>query len=416
MKRAFVIFLAGVLSVGPAPVYAFDALALETLLEEARSNNPDIRAARKRWEAAAARVPLARALDDPVIGFTFEKVPRATLKLDKSGPDERMLSFSQFLPFFGKLSLKGKIALVESQMIAAEYKDKELQVCYEIKNAYFELFLNDKEARLQQESLKLLESLAKIAETDYSVGDTTQAQVYKLHAEIAELQTGLLNLAEENKVRRARLNTLLNRDPEGALGQSDLKEDIDFKADLPSLYQSALDNQPELRIFSYAIERNEHAKTLAKKSYFSDVMASVVQRGITSGSIGPWDLMLSFTVPLWFWTKQRYEVKSAIASVEEAQAAYQAMQNKVSLEIREVVSRIEIAKNKVVSIQNSLIPILEGSLESSLAAFRSGKGDFMILLDSQRTLVEARRTYYRELVEYYSNLAELERVVGVRIR
>lgn len=408
--------LAGVLSVGPAPVHASEVFALEPLLEEARNNNPDILAARKRWEAAAARVPLARALEDPVIGVTFEKVPRGTLKLDKTGPDERMLSFSQFLPFFGKLSLKGKIALVESQMIAAEYKDKELQVLYEIKNAYFDLFLNDREARLQQESLKLLESLAKITETNYSVGDATQAQVYKLHAEIAELQTELLNLAEENKVRRARLNTLLNRDPEGVLGQPDLKEEIDFKADLPSLRQAALDNQPELRIFSYAIERNEHAKTLAKKNYFSDVMASVVQRGIASGSIGPWDLMLSFTVPLWFWTKQRYEVKSAIASVEEAQAAYQAMQNKVSLEIREVVSRIGIAKNKIISLQNSLIPILEGSLESSLAAFRSGKGDFMILLDSQRALVEARRTYYRELVQYHSNLAELERVVGVRLR
>ena len=43
------------------PAVAADgaALSLPSLLEEVRRVNPDLRAARKRWEAAQARVPLS---------------------------------------------------------------------------------------------------------------------------------------------------------------------------------------------------------------------------------------------------------------------------------------------------------------------------------------------------------------------
>ena len=101
---------------------------MRQLLKEASQNNPDILAAKKRWEASLARVPQAKSLDNPTIGLTFEKIPRGTLKLDKTMSEDRMLSITQMFPFFGKLPLKGKMALVESQMAASEYKNKELEV------------------------------------------------------------------------------------------------------------------------------------------------------------------------------------------------------------------------------------------------------------------------------------------------
>jgi outer membrane protein TolC len=327
-----------------------------------------------------------------------------------------MLSFSQFLPFFGKLSLKGKIAVVESQMFAADYKNKELEIINKVKNAYYDLFMNYKEAELKKESLKLLEGIAKVAESAYAVGDIPQEQVYKIHSEIAALDNGLLNLQQENKAKQTKLNALLNKNPEAALGVPVLGDDVAFEQDIKSLYQLTLLNQPELITFSYAIEKNKYTKSLAKKSFFPDLMASIVQRGISSATLGPWDLMLSFTLPLWFWTKQRYEVKEAIANLEEAEAAYKAMQNMAFAEVKESFSKIEIAKNKIKVLKTSLIPILQSSIETTTAAYASGKGDFMMLLDSQRMLIEAKMDYYRALVEYNMNLADLERAVGVELR
>lgn len=418
-KIIIVLFSFELIVINACPLYSADhpkKISLSTLIEEALKNNPEILAVKKRWEASAARVPQAKSLDNPVVGFTFEKTPGSPFKLDKTASEDRMLSLTQFLPFFGKLSLKGKIALVESQMFAAEYKNKELEVINRVKNAYYDLFMNYREIELKKESLELLKSIAKVAEAKYSVSEITQEEVYKIHLEIASLNNDIVNLQEEGFAKQTLLNTLLNREPESSLGSPVLGEEVAFQKDMKSLYQAVLLNQPELMIFAYAVEKNKYAKLLAKKSFFPDLIAGIVQRGITTGTIGPWDLMLSFSVPLWFWTKQRYEVKEAIANLEEAQAAYKAMQNKAFSEVKGLAVKIEIAKNKIKLYKSSLIPILESSIKASLAGFRSGEGDFMMLLDSQRMLVNTRMGYYEALVEYNMDLADLERTIGVALK
>lgn len=397
-------------------VYAqTQTLNLAELVDEALKSNPDILAAKKRWEASKARIPQAKSLDNPTVGLEFEKIPRGTFQLNNVMPEDRMLSIAQMFPLFGKLSLKGKIAVVESQMNASEYKAKELEVINEVKNAYYDLFMNYKEIELNKESRALLEAIAKSAEAKYSVGEMSQEEVYKLHLEIAKLNNQVLNLEQEKPALQTRLNTLLNREAESPLGVPGLLEGALFNKNIRSLYELTLLNQPELIIFSYAIEKNKFAKSLAKRSLFPDLMSELTLRGITSGMTGSWDLMLALSVPFWFWTKQRYEIKEAVYNLEEAQAAYTAMKNKAFFETKDLYTKIEISRNKLNLSKAELIPIAENTIEVSLAAFRSGKGEVMALLDNQRTLVDCKMNYYKALVEYHMHLADLERTVGISL-
>ena len=414
-------FLACSMLVNSFSIFAYsqgDAhlLDLSELIAEARERNPEILAAKKRYEASKARIPQAKSLDDPILTFEFEKIPRSTFQLNNTMPDDRMLSVQQMFPFLGKLPLKGKIALVESQMFAAEYKDRELEVIKSVKNAYYDLFINYKEIELSKQSLVFLEAIANISVSKYTVGDMAQEDVFKIQLEIARLTSDIANLEQENKAKQALLTALLHREPESPLGIPYLSEDLSFEGDSKQLYQLTLLNQPDLIIASYAVEKNKYAKSLAKRSFFPDLMAALTQRGIASGMYGPWDLMLAFSLPLWFWTKQRYEVKEAIANVEEAEAAYEAMKDKAFAHTKEMYTKIEIAKNKVHLYKANVLPLLENSLASSMAAFQSGMGDFMMLLDTQRMLLETKMEYYEALVEYNMNVAELERAIGVGLK
>lgn len=395
--------------------YSLPALSLDSLLEEAKKNNPEIIVAKKRYEAAKTRIPQAKSLDDPALGLTFEKAPGSPFRLNKTISEDRMLSVSQMLPWFGKLPLKGKIALVESQMFASEFKNRELEIITEVKNAYYDLFMNYKEIEFKEESLGFLKNIAAIAEAKYTVGEIPQEGVFKIDLEIAKLGNDIENLRRQKLAKETRLNSLLNREPESPLGEPALDEAASpLNEDISSLYRLTLQNQPELLIFSYAIEKNKYAKSLAKKSFFPDLMAGIVMRGLASGgSIGPWDLMLAFTVPLWFWTKQRYEVREAIANLEEAEAAYQAMKNKALAQTKDLATKVEIAGNKIKLYKNNQIPLLESSIESFLSSYRAGKGDIMMLLDSERMLIETEMDYYKALVEYHMNLADLEKNVGL---
>jgi outer membrane protein TolC len=184
---------------------------------------------------------------------------------------------------------------------------------------------------------------------------------------------------------------------------------------MEELYKLTLENQPELAVFSYAIEKNKNEKALAKKSFFPDIAAQIGLRGITSGSIGPWDLMMAFTLPLWFWTKQRYEIKEAIANLDEAKAAYEAMKNNALSEVKDLATKVEVNKNKVNLYKNSSIPILEKTISSSLTDFSSGKSDLRALMDNARLLIEAKKSYYKALTDYNMSLSDLERAVGVQL-
>jgi len=412
-RTIVIIFLAFLILLNPGLVYSEESFSLSSLINEAKANNPEIIAARKRYEAASVRIPQAKSLEDPAVGLKFEKAQKNPFNLGTTSAMDRMLSVSGMLPWFGKLPLKGKIALVESQMFASEYKNKELEVINEVKNAYYGLFINGKEIELKQEGLSFLKNIAKVAEAKYAIGEIAQEDIFKINLEIAKLSTDIINLKQERLAKETRLNSLLNRESESPQGAPYLEEDFpSLNQDIAVLYKSTLENQPELLIFSYAIEKNRYAKSLAKKSFFPDLMAGIAMRGLTAGNIGPWDLMLSFTVPLWFWTKQRYQVQEAIANLEEAEAAYQGMKNKALAETKDLASKVEIARNKIRLYKNNQIPILKGSIESSLSSYRTGKGDIMMLLDSVRMLIETKMDYYKALVEYYMGLADLERNVG----
>jgi outer membrane protein TolC len=393
--------------------YSAAPLSLNPLLDEAKKNNPEILAAAKRYEAAKTRIPQAKSLDDPVIGISFQRTKGSPFQLQTTPSDERMLSITQAFPSFGKLSLKGKIALIESQMAAAEYKNTQLKIIDSVKNAYYELFMNYKEIGLNQDSIIFLQNLEKIAESRYAVGKVPQEDLFKINTEIAQLNNEIVNLKQENSAKKTLLNTLLDRQPESLLGIPELSEDTSFNIGVDNLYKLTIENQPELLAFSYAIERNKYAHSLAKRNFFPDFIAGITERGFTTGTIGPWDLMLAFTVPLWFWTKQRYAVKEAIANVDEAKAAYQAMKNKALAQTKDLAVRIKTARNTINLYKNEQIPLLESSISVSLSAYQSGKGDIMMLLDSERMLIEAKINYYRALMDYNRALADLEFVVGL---
>lgn len=413
IKKTFIIFLTGAFFLNIGLAFSAGPLDLDVLIKEAQKNNPEILAAKSRYAAAKARIPQAKSLDDPVVGLTFEKTRGSPFQLSKTPSEDRMFSISQAIPAFGKLPLKGKIALVESQMAAAEYKDKELQVINQLKRAYYDLFLNYKEEELNIASLLFLKETAESAEAKYTVGQIGQEDLFKLNLEIAKFANDIANLKQERVSIEARLNALLSRESGALVGVPGLREDFPSTLDPDSLYRFALENQPELLIFSYAIEKNKYAKSLAKRSFLPDIMTGIVMRGITTGTIGPWDLMLAFTVPLWFWTKQRYEIKEAIANLEGAQAAYLAMKNKAIAEVKDLYAKVKISQNRINLYKDTQIPLLKASIETSRSAYLSGRTDIMMLLDNERMLVETKMNYYRASVEYYASLADLERVVGV---
>lgn len=142
LSRLYIIlFLA--LSLVPATVRSQDkpqepSLKLDALISEALANNPEILAAKRKWEVYKEKVPQARALPDPIAGFGIVNIP-TTMSFRQEDMTMKQVSISQKFPFYGKRGLMGVIADKEAEAVFSEAQGKVNRVIRDVKSAYYDL-------------------------------------------------------------------------------------------------------------------------------------------------------------------------------------------------------------------------------------------------------------------------------------
>ena len=139
LKKVFVlIFVCGIFLIGSFS-YSEDILSLDSLIDEARNNNPEILALKNRYVASRAKVPQAFSLSDPWVGIEYEEVPKG--KTDLTDAALRMYSFEQMVPFPTKLFTRANAASNAAKSALEEYKEKENEIIQKVTSTYSELFL-----------------------------------------------------------------------------------------------------------------------------------------------------------------------------------------------------------------------------------------------------------------------------------
>ena len=402
-------------TIGPTSLAAATTapLSLSQLLEEARRMNPDLLAARKRWEAAQAKIPLAKGLPAPRIGIEFEEIPRGTVKLNQA---TIMYSLIQSLPFPGKLSARHRVAVKDAQLAAVAFKQAEWDVTSQLKSTYYDLFLLDRELEIQREQLIWLKQAVTVAQTRYAAGLTAQTEVLQAQAEQLTMANDVEVLSHRRSAMASHINHLLNRPVHEALGNPPPIQLRWIPFSVDELVLMAEERQPEMLAFRYSAERADAALRLAKRELLPDLETMFELRDPAMGPIGPWDLSLALVLPFWFWTKLKYGVRVAMFDKESAQAAYQAMRNAIAQRIHEHWHEAFAAYRTAQLCQDGLIGLRKQVVTTTLAAYQSGRGSFVDLLGSLKALREQQQTYYEHLVQLEQHVIMLEQASGIALR
>ena len=404
------------MTIAVPPIWAAEGsppLSLPELIQELRRSNPDLQAAKKQVEAMQARVPAARGLPPPKIGVEFEEIPRGSFKVNQATV---IYSLLQSIPFPGKLSLRHQVALAEAQKAAAAFKRAEWELTTQLKSAYYDLFLIDREMEIQREKQLWLDQALAAARTRYGAGTSSQAELLRVQMEAQEAGNQAQVLTHRRHALEAHLNHLLNRPVEGPAGKPAEIPLEPVASDPAGLTATALENQPELLVFKFSAERTEADWKLSKRELFPDLETMLELRDPAMGPIGPWDLTLALVLPFWFWTKQNYGVKVALYNKESAEAAYQGARNEAARRVYENWHEAQAAYDTAKLCRDSLIPLATQAVSSALVSYQGGRGSFMELLDALRALAERRRTYYQHLAGLEQRMVLLEQAAGVPLR
>src|SRR5437667_8570087 len=162
---------------------------LDPLVKEALDHNPEVAASGKAWEAAKARIPQARALDDPMVGVDVERMD--TTRFDTFTDNEWMIS--QNVPWFGKRDAKGRVEEGMARKVEQEYRARTLEVAAMVRQAYYDLWQAERELDLNRRTQKIMEQFVDVATAKYEVGKSSQADVLKAKTEWSKLQEAQLD-------------------------------------------------------------------------------------------------------------------------------------------------------------------------------------------------------------------------------
>lgn len=393
-------------------------LKLDDLIAEALQNNPQLRAARHQTSAAQTRVDQVTSWDAPQLGVEFFQTPTKSFPNPVKNGMETDYFIQQMFPFPGKLSAMGRAAEANASMFDQGYKALERKILRELKSAYYELYLVQRKIQINAENQDLMRRFVEIANKQYEVGMGKQPDILRAQTELSTLINDGINLQKEKRAIEAMINTILSRPANAPLGYVP-----DIEMNIPQwtfeqLRPLALEARPELKAMNFNIEMNKAELSLSRREYFPDLMTRVMYKDMAMTGNDFWSVMVGVSIPLSPWSSGKYtsKVEENQLNVKRAEEEYSNMINMTLFEVQDANVRVHTNQNLVLLYKNTVIPQAEQTLQSTIAAYQTGKTEFLMLIDAYRMVLMSKLDYHMAVMNYMASQAALEQAVGLDIR
>lgn len=384
-----------------SPVTA-DVMSLESLIQEVLENNPEIKSAEQRIEAARAAINPARTLPDPMIGVEYTDMETREL----------MYGITQEFPFPGKLKLRGEIAGREADQVEQEYLAVQLATVSSLKQAYYELHVVHRSIDIFRRNKALLLEFEQSAMASYEVGRGAQQDVFRAQTEISRVLTRLAALDQQQRTLEAEINRILYRPAGTTLGVPESPRMTPLRRTADELGALVDQSAPLLRAQMMEVERAQRAVKLAHREYYPDFEISAGGMREEPMGMDGYRIMLNVRVPLYYARRQRFEVRGAIASREAALSDLQATKQALLFRVHDNVAQVRRAEELVTLLESALIPQARLTLLSAQAGYSVAKVDFLTLLNALLTLQDNELELHMEVAAHEQAVARLEEIIG----
>jgi cobalt-zinc-cadmium efflux system outer membrane protein len=411
MKLILVVILSTFLAI---TARAQTSNSLEACLETALANNPEIAASQRRWDAALQKIPQARALDDPIIGVMVDRVE--TARFDTFDQNEWVIS--QAFPWFGKRDLRGGVEAGVATRAEMDWRMKKLEIVAMVKQAYYDLWQAQRELEVNGRNQELMRQFVETAQSRYEQGKASQSDFIRAQNELAKLAEDRIDRVRQQQQALADLNQLLRRAPEMPV---DIGPEVtapvgELGASLEQLEAAAEDRPELLGVREGAVRSAKAALALAQKGYYPDVQLRFEARQYTGASgIQEYDTGVFINFPWLNHGKYKAAIAEARANLDASHDELDAMRVRTAAEVKKLYDGVHTMHHHYDLYTERLIPQQQLAVEAARAAYETGTGGFLDLLDADRMLFDLEMENLHHAAEFQRLLASLERVAGGRL-
>ena len=395
-------------------IYEGPPLSLKSAIDEALVKNPSLVVLRKQYEAVRQRPAQERFLAPPSFEAQIWQWPVTTV--NPLNTNMYMFTIQQDLPGRGKRDLRAAVAEKDGEIASAEIAVRAREIVKDVMTAYATLSVTRRAIDIHLESVELLRQFADASTIKYAAGRSSQQDVLKAVTEMSKLHEDLVMHEESLATAAARLNTLLDRDPDapiGALDEPRASVSLPASAELQRL---ALDRHPELQVAQLGVERAKASLGVIARDYKPDFFVGGGYM-LMPREAGAWTASVGMTWPNAPWSRGALDAKKAEASAEMEAAAAKVhdVERQIRLSVHDAYIRAVAAGQRASLLETTVVPQSEHTLEVARVGYQTDRVDFLSLVDNQRALLDAQLNYFRALSDRELALADLSRAVGTDV-
>jgi len=382
---------------------------LETLIQEALSNNPEIQKFDFQYQIASEKVNEVNSLPNTEFNFGVMAIaPEMDMPMEQF-----KASVMQMLPWFGTISARENYAtsMADAQFVEITIAKRKLALSFS--QFYYLLYEIRAKQEVLDKNIVLLETFERLALNSLEVGKASAVDVLRLQIRQNELKQEKDVLIQQNKGIQAAVNSLMNREYNKdvtVVSSLEIPEDDNFYS-----YES-LSVNPELLKYDKLYESIEQSELLNQKESGPMVGFGVEYINqedspmITSAFKDMVMPMLSISIPI-FTNKYKSQTKQNELRKQEIQSQKDERLNVLTADLSKAISQRNQSRIKFNTQANNLKQA-EDAEEILIRNYETGTINFNDVLDIQElqlkfqlAQIETIKLYYVQsaLINYLTN-------------
>ncbi|AYN69668.1 TolC family protein [Euzebyella marina] len=386
--------------IGIVSIASVNGQELESLIQQAELNNPEIQAFELRYNIASERVNEVNTLPNTEVSAgLFVSEPET-----RTGAQKARFSAKQMIPWFGTITARENYA---SSLADAQYEELVIvkrKLALSVSQSYYRLFSIRAKQSVLDENIELLETYERLALTSVEVGNASAVDVLRLQIRQNELVQQKEVLEQEYLAEQTLFNNLLNRDEQT---QVEVYEGLTVPEQDPITEEGSLDLHPELLKYDKLYESVEQSEILNQKEALPDLgfgldYIPVAERPNMSFDDNGKDIlmpMISVSIPI-FNNKYKSISQQNKLKQEEITAQKQERRNKLETLLSEAVNN-RIAARIRFSTQTKNIGQAKDGEEILIKSYETGTIDFNDVLDIQELQLRFQINRIESIKGYY---------------
>jgi cobalt-zinc-cadmium efflux system outer membrane protein len=412
MRKSFVVAAALWLPVAAwaLPTAAQDSAqpwTLERLIAEAKRANPALLAARQEVEAVRGQASQARAWPNPEVELAAEDVPTGGGGLSAS---KNLVGVTQTLPFPSKThfaSAAGGEAVAAARW---DYRAREAELVRDVKATFYRTLAAGHRHAAAKELHELTRSLSDVAGRRARAGAAPEQERLRAEIEMGRAAVEVAAAGHAAAEARQALALLVGRagDPlEPLVGG--LREAIDA-AEVARSGERLEARHPEALAAAARRRQAGLESSRAGAERLPDLALGAAYGRDHAAGEDVMEFRISVPLPLFDRSggrRQEARARAEMAAHDEA-ATGQRLRERFSV----LAARLRTEAEQVEAYRADILPKAEEALRMVRGGYDAGKFGFTDLVDTQRTVAEARLGYWEKVLEMNLTAAGLEALVA----